>query len=98
MVARFGTVATCRVLARDVIAVRARPEVISIKAPRGISAGSEPAAGAGPASRAGPEAGPSDIRRGPGLRLTGAGVVVAAVDWGLDVDSAAFRWPSPGPA
>ena len=39
MVARFGTVATCRVLARDVIAVRARPEVISVKAARGISPG-----------------------------------------------------------
>ena len=39
--------------------------------------------------------GPADVRRGPGLALTGTGVVVAAVDWGVDVDSAAFRWPRP---
>ena len=37
---------------------------------------------------------PTDVRRGPELGLTGAGVVVATIDWGVDVDSAAFRWPA----
>ena len=46
-----------------------------------------------PASPALPDMRPTDVRRSPGLGLTGAGVVVAAVDWGVDVDSAAFRWP-----
>ena len=107
MVARFGTVATCRIRARDVIAVRARDDVLSLKAPRGISPGFEPAdaepsfEGPDDGDPASLDPGPADVRRGPGLGLTGAGVVVAAVDWGVDVDWAGFRWPpgqgEPGP-
>jgi subtilisin family serine protease len=94
IVSRFGTIATCRIRARDVIAVRARPEVISLKAPRGLSPGFEPAVGPpGPAGPALLSERPSDVRRSRTLALTGAGVVVACVDWGVDVDSAAFRWP-----
>ncbi len=97
MVARFGTVATCRIRARDVIGVRARDDVLSLKAPRGISPGFEPAdAGPDDGDPASLDPGPADARRGPGLGLTGAGVVVAAVDWGVDVDWPGFRWP-PGP-
>ena len=81
----------------NVIAVRARDDVLSLKAPRGIS----PRSGRRGAGSAGPDdgdpgsldPGPADVRRGPGLGLTGAGVVVAAVDWGVDVDWAGFRWP-----
>lgn len=98
IVSRFGVVATCRIRARDVVAVRARPEVISVKAARGLSPGFEPTAGpAGLAGLAAPVRAseyPADLRRNPGLALTGAGVVVASVDWGVDVDSAAFRWPA----
>jgi subtilisin family serine protease len=68
--------------------------VLSVKAARGLSPGCEPASG--PAESAGPAVSgirPADIRRDPALTLTGAGVVVAAVDWGVDVDSAALRWP-----
>ena len=92
IVARFGTVATCRVLARDVVPVRALPEVASFKAAHALGPGSEPAA-----SVTLPREGlrPTDVRRRPGLALTGRNVVVAAVDWGVDVDSAAFRWPEP---
>ena len=43
IVSRFGTIATCRIRARDVIAVRARPEVVSVKAPRILGPGFEPA-------------------------------------------------------
>lgn len=91
MVARFDTIATCRIPAREVVAVRARRDVISLKAARGISPGFE--APAGPADPARPGLRPSDVRRGPEFGLTGAGVVVAAIDWGVDFDSAAFRWP-----
>jgi subtilisin family serine protease len=92
IVSRFGTVATCRIRARDVVAVRARPEVISVKAARGLSPGFAPAAD--PAAPGWASERPTDVRRDPGLTLTGAGVVVASVDWGVDVDSAAFRWPA----
>ena len=97
IVSRFGTIATCRIRARDIVAVRARPEVVSLKAARGLSPGFEPTADA--TAQAFPQASfiPTDIRRRPGLALTGNGVVVASVDWGVDVDSAAFRWPA-GPA
>jgi subtilisin family serine protease len=91
IVSRFGTIATCRIRARDVIAVRARRDVISIKAARGLSPGSgppDPSTPDLPAMRA------TDVRRSPSLALTGAGVVVASVDWGMDLDSAAFRWPT----
>jgi subtilisin family serine protease/outer membrane protein OmpA-like peptidoglycan-associated protein len=94
IVSRFGTVATCRIRTRDVIAVRARPDVISVKAARGLSPGFEPATGPpDPATPALPSMYATDVRRSPGLTLTGAGVVVASVDWGVDVDSAALRWP-----
>jgi GH25 family lysozyme M1 (1,4-beta-N-acetylmuramidase) len=93
IVSRFGAIATCRIRARDVIAVRARPDVLSIKAARGLSPGFEPdrPETPGPAQ---PGLRPTDVRRSPTLSLTGAGVVVASADWGVDVDSAAFRWPS----
>jgi subtilisin family serine protease len=100
MVSRFGTIATCRIRARDVIAVRARPDVISLKAPRILSPGFEPSVTPpDPDSPALSEVRPTDMRRSPGLGLTGSGVVVAAVDWGVDIDSAAFKWPAaPGSA
>lgn len=95
IVSRFGPIATCRIRARDVIAVRARPDVISVKAARGLSPGLEPDFGPlEAASPAVPGIRPTDIRRDPALGLTGAGVVVAAIDWGVDVDSAALRWPA----
>jgi subtilisin family serine protease len=94
IVSRFGTVATCRIRARDVVAVRARPEVISVKAARGLSPGFEPSADPAGLAAAWTGERPTDVRRDPGLTLTGAGVVVASVDWGVDVDSAAFRWPA----
>ena len=96
MVSRFDTIATCRIRARDVIAVRARPDVISLKAPRILSPGFEPPLVPPPdlTGLSGPDKRPGDVRRPPGLGLTGAGVVVAAVDWGIDIDSAAFRWPA----
>jgi hypothetical protein len=43
IVARFGAIATCRIRAQDIITVRARPDVISLKAARGLSPGIDPA-------------------------------------------------------
>ena len=94
VIARFGTIATCRLRARDVIAVRARPEVISIKAARGVNPGFEvPLETLDWDVPSLPPTHPTDIRRDRALDLTGAGVVVASVDWGVDVASAALRWP-----
>jgi len=95
LVARFGLVSTCRIRARDVIAVRARDDVVSLKAARGVSPGLAPAPA--PVLLGGPpgtEARPTDVRRPPGLTLTGKDVVVASVDWGVDLDCAAFRQPA----
>jgi subtilisin family serine protease/outer membrane protein OmpA-like peptidoglycan-associated protein len=95
IVSRFGTVVTCRIRAQDVVSVRARPDVMSIKAARGLAPDFEPFAGTpGSPGPARPRIRPTDVRRSPALTLTGAGVVVAAVDWGIDVDSAAMRWPA----
>ena len=95
IVSRFGTIATCRIRARDIVPVRARRDVVSLKAARGLNPGCEPAVGAAiPGTLPQANFRPADVRRDPGLALTGKGVVVASVDWGIDVDSAAFRWPA----
>ncbi|MCF6737164.1 S8 family serine peptidase, partial [Blastococcus sp. KM273129] len=80
VVARFGSVATCRVLPRDVRRVRRHPAVRSLKAARALSPDLVVAG-----RRPGGEALPGDVRFPPGCPLTGAGVVVGVVDWGLDV-------------
>jgi subtilisin family serine protease len=82
IVARFGTVATCRLRLDDVPAVHADPNVISLKASRSIL----------------PQQDPCEVDAEAGVRteeayddrLTGRGVVVGAVDWGLDVDHPNF--------
>ncbi|MGW1726447.1 S8 family serine peptidase [Streptomyces sp. NPDC002306] len=93
VVSRFGTVATCRIPISDIVAVRARPEVLSVKAARGVVPGREPDAAVPDSPGARPLPRRADLRRGPLLGPTGAGVVVAAVDWGADVASAAFQRP-----
>jgi hypothetical protein len=62
--------------------------VVVAKAARGLGEGRAPeAASAGPSG----EQRPTDVRRPPGLTVTGRGVVVASVHWGVDVASAALR-------
>ncbi|TDC52901.1 hypothetical protein E1212_07085 [Jiangella ureilytica] len=91
LVARFGPIATCRLAAGDVRAVRRHPAVRSLKASRRY--GPDPARRIGADGvPGGPR--PGDVRRPPELNaagLTGDGVVVGVVDWGLDVDHPAFR-------
>lgn len=92
VIARFGTVATCRIRADQVVAVRARDDVVSLKAARLLSPTLETEARPGPATD--PDlARPTDVRRDPRLTATGRGVVVAAVDWGVDPACASFRHP-----
>jgi subtilisin family serine protease len=86
LVAGFGQVATCRLLRGNVAAVWQDPGVISLKAGRLLEAGDLPEEGV-PVD----EIGPSDERRPSDLAVTGAGVVVGVVDWGLDFAHPNFR-------
>ena len=92
IVSRFGRIATCRLAASSVLEVREHADVVSLKAPRSLGPEYEtfPADGhAGSAS----DLGLADCRRPSDLPLTGAGVVVGVVDWGLDFDHPNFKAP-----
>lgn len=92
IVSRFGSIATCRLAASAIREVRQHPNVASLKAPRRL--GPEPGSpDPGDASIDPSGLPPTDIRRPPGLSLTGAGVVVGVVDWGLDIDHPNFKNP-----
>ncbi len=88
-VSRFGEVATGRVAVESLVEVHDRPDVVSLKAGRRLSAEAEPLARRLPTQRRRRAVRPE--RGEPGARLTGAGVVVGAVDWGLDVDHPNFK-------
>src|SRR6266540_2981114 len=97
IVAPFGRIATCRLPLAVVPEVRAHPEVVSLKAARLL----------GPEvpfehhehhehleHQVEPRRPRWEVpRRAAGLPLTGAGVVVGVVDWGLDVDHPNFKRP-----
>ena len=89
MVARFGTVATCRLRAGDVAAVRAHPDEISLKLARPLGQ-DEPTAGPGLESEATAGTVLPPPRR-PKTALTGAGVVIGAMDWRFDVDHPSLK-------
>ena len=93
MVARFGTIATCRLLASDVVAVHDRDDVVSLKAARRLGEARELDPLGPPALHAAPRGRPIDLRRPPDLDVSGKGVVLGQVDWGVDVASPAFRRP-----
>jgi phosphatidylserine/phosphatidylglycerophosphate/cardiolipin synthase-like enzyme len=93
IVTRFGDIATVRVPRGQVERLRTRPAVRSVKAPRLYRAevvltkvGLSPA-------ETDLEPTAADERRPPGLTATGAGAVVAVVDWGLDFTHPDFRHP-----
>ncbi|NEA33398.1 S8 family serine peptidase [Streptomyces sp. SID13031] len=92
-VAHFGPIATCRLRACDVTAVHAHPDVRSLKAARGLSPGHVPR-GSVEDSMVKGESRAADVRRPAGATVTGAGVVVGVVDWGVDVGSSALRHAS----
>jgi hypothetical protein len=98
IVARFGTIASCRLPLAAVRAVHDHPHVASLKAARPVMPGHdlwETEAAAVPSSAHSVDGDqgrlPAEVTRGdPQRRLTGAGVVVGVADWGLDVDHPAF--------
>lgn len=94
LVARFGPIATCRLQAADVRSVARHPAVRSLKAPRTyrpevldddvLDDDGWPTDGTADT--------PAQARsRSGGRSLTGAGVVVGVVDWGLDFAHPEFR-------
>src|SRR3712207_4730295 len=87
VVAPFGEILTGRLRRGAIEAVRRDERVASMKAPTPITAGECPACSAD--AEFAPSPG-SDVRR-PDDRVTGAGTVIAAVDWGLAVDHPDFR-------
>jgi hypothetical protein len=93
LVARFGTVATCRLLRDDAVAIRRDPRVLSLKAPRLVGPEQEVGRRNGYRLRRRLRPTGSDRRRPEHLPLTGAGVVVGVVDWGCDFDYPSFKWP-----
>jgi subtilisin family serine protease len=84
-VARFGDIVTCRLLARDLRAVRAEPSVESLKASRILSAPEFIADGGHPHRPNGGEHQPASDGA--------AGVLVAVLDWGCDWAHPNFRRP-----
>src|SRR4051794_12740696 len=85
VISRFGRIATCRVRREQVEEAYAHNDLLSLKAPRLV--GPEPLALVDTWSGRSrpPGIALSDVRRPPGLELTGANVVVGVIDWGIDV-------------
>lgn len=90
LVARFGSIATCRLRRDDVVDIHGHAQVLSLKAPRTVGPEYEVARRDGHHRRALRPA-DTDRRRPDNLGLTGAGVVVGVVDWGCDVDHDDFK-------
>lgn len=91
LVARFGPIATGRAMRGRLAAIHDHPAVLSEKAPRVYSAEPAPAPDEPGLSEADPTPAPGDDRRPEGLLETGAGTIVAAIDWGLDFAHPDFR-------
>ncbi len=92
VIARFGLIATCRLRRGDIARIRA--QVASMKRPQDYTPALETDDLIDEASddltlR------PGDQRRPPGLP-TGAGIVIAHLDWGLDFAHPVFRRPDGG--
>lgn len=90
VISRFGPVVTGRVKVADVVQVRQHPAVRSLKLSRTYAPTLSVSV---PDIRARPVDLPRTAHGSTGGRrpLTGAGVIVAVLDWGLDVTHANFR-------
>lgn len=88
IVARFGDIATCRIPRRHVVETWADEAVLSLKAARPFDDddGADDESDERPAD----EPDPQD-RRPTDLDTTGAGVIVAVIDWGFDFAHDNFR-------
>jgi subtilisin family serine protease len=90
IVARFGSIATARAARHDLHRLHADPAIASMKAPRTYGGDIE-TAGELEADESDPDPLPTDLRRPAGLPETGAGTVVAVLDWGCDFAHPDFR-------
>lgn len=82
VVSRFSDIITARVARGRIAALRAAPGVVSVKPTRAFTNAADPPGATQPPARPGPRGVPD---------ATGAGVVVAVLDWGCDVAHPAFR-------
>ncbi len=82
LVTSFGDIATCRLAGDRVEEVWAHPATLSLKAPRLLAYERELALSEESEDI---ELRTTDARRPTGLDATGRGVVIGAVDWGVDV-------------
>lgn len=92
IVSRFGSIATCRLRAGSVRAVRANANVASLKDSRPLLPESEPPVDADQGDPTADVVG-TDLRRPDSLDANGAGVVLGVVDWGCDFDHPNFKAP-----
>jgi outer membrane protein OmpA-like peptidoglycan-associated protein/subtilisin family serine protease len=91
VVSRFGPIATCRLRRGDILRVRAEAQVLSMKAARFYGPALEGLDVEPIEDEDDLEPTATDQRRPAGGLPTGAGVVVAHIDWGLDIACPAFR-------
>jgi subtilisin family serine protease/LAS superfamily LD-carboxypeptidase LdcB len=93
LVARFGSVSTCRIRAADVVGVRGLPGVLSLKAARRLGPALDQEWTPQAPRQSSARLRETDVRRDPTLGVDGSGVLLAAVDWGVDVTSPALQHP-----
>lgn len=93
IIARFGSIATCRIAAKSVRDVRGHSNVISLKAARPLGPEPEAFTHLDHAAHEKHELRLSDVRRPPNLPLTGEGVVIGIVDFGIAVDYPSLTVP-----
>ena len=91
VVSRFGPIATCRLRRGDIPQVRAEAQVLSMKAARFYGPTLEGFDVEPDEQDDDLEATATDRRRPEGRLPTGAGVVVAHIDWGIDIAGQAVR-------
>jgi phosphatidylserine/phosphatidylglycerophosphate/cardiolipin synthase-like enzyme/subtilisin family serine protease len=91
LVAQFGEIATVRLKRGSISDVRTSAEVVSAKAP--INLWPDEELEPTEALEVFEEVLPSDVRISSSVNVTGRGVVVGIVDWGLDFAHPEFRHP-----
>ncbi|MBK7830508.1 MAG: hypothetical protein IPJ59_35805 [Nannocystis sp.] len=79
IIADFSDIVTCRVRRGDILAIRAHPAVLSMKAPTIVASEAEIDDG----DDLSPDGMQSDERRPSEVIATGRGIVVGVIDWGL---------------
>ena len=90
IVSRFGRIATCRLPGQRIEAVWAHPATVSLKAPRLLEIDRDLSSDDASEILA---LHSTDLRRLEGLHVTGDGVVVGVVDWGIDIAHPNFIRP-----